>query len=142
LAPQPRLAGIEHLNRLEQVLARAEWSGPDMVEGVLSGHDGHLVSATAANVFGVLDGTLVTPALDQCGVAGVLRAELLDAFPRISVQPVAKEESMRMDEMFLCSSVRGVMPVRELDGRPLRIGASTRAARARWHGLGFAGSDA
>ncbi|TAN08272.1 MAG: aminodeoxychorismate lyase [Rhodanobacteraceae bacterium] len=140
LARQPRLAGIKHLNRLEQVLARMEWSDPDRVEGLLFDTDENLVCATAANVFGVLDGVPVTPALDQCGVAGVLRAELLEAFPDTRVGVVTKEASMRMDEMFLCSSVRGVLPVREVDGRPLRIGAATRAAQSHWRALGFDGA--
>lgn len=142
LALQPRLAGMKHLNRLEQVLARAEWSDPDVVEGLLFDHVGHLISATAANVFGVQDGVVVTPALDQCGVAGVLRAELLDAFPLTVVRPITRDEAMRMDEIFVCSSVRGVLPVREWDGRTLRIGAATRAAQAHWRALGFAGAAA
>lgn len=142
LAPQPRLAGLKHLNRLEQVLARAEWADADVVEGLLFDRDGHLISATAANVFGVRDGILVTPALDECGVAGVLRAELLDAFQQARVRPVTQEEAMQMDEMFVCSSVRGVLPVRELDGRALRVGDATRSAQAHWQALGFAGGEA
>lgn len=157
LASQPRLAGIKHLNRLEQVLARAEWMGPDaiegdaietdaieadVVEGLLFDRADHLVSATAANVFGVLAGQLVTPALDDCGVAGVLRAALLDVFPQCEVQTIAMESLMQFDEMFLTSSVRGVLPVRDVDGRALRIGALTRAAQARWRALGFPGGDA
>jgi len=142
LAMQPRLAGLKHLNRLEQVLARAEWSDPDVVEGLMFDRDDRLISATAANVFGVLSGVLVSPALDACGVAGVLRAELLDAFPDVVVRAVTQEESMRMEEMFVCSSVRGVLPVRELDGRALAVGDATRAAQAHWRSLGFAGGDA
>ena len=130
---------MKHLNRLEQVLARAEWSNPDVVEGLVFDQDEHLISATAANVFVALDGVLVTPAVDRCGVAGVLRAELLAALPRSVVQRVSKEALMRTDEMFLSSSVRGVLPVREVDGRRLRIGALTRAAQACWTARGFPG---
>lgn len=142
LAPQPLLAGIKHLNRLEQVLARAEWSDTDIVEGLLFDRDEHLISATAANVFGILDGVPTTPMLDRCGVAGVLRAQLLEAFPGTVVKPITQEATMRMDEMFVCSSVRGVLPVRELDGRALLIGEATRAAQAHWRALGFAGDAA
>lgn len=147
VASQPRLAGIKHLNRLEQVLARAEWAGPDaiepdVVEGLLCDQDDHLVSATAANVFGVLDGTLLTPALDGSGVAGVLRAALLEAFPQCGVAVIPKEALMRFDEMFLCSSVRGVLPVRKIDGRTLRVGPWSRAAQLHWRTLGFPGGDA
>lgn len=142
LAIQPHLAGLKHLNRLEQVLARAEWSDPDVVEGLLFDGDGHLISATAANVFGVLEGTLITPALDACGVAGVMRAELLGVFPQTVIRSITQEGTMLMGEMFVCSSVRGVLPVRELDGRALRVGGAPRAAQARWQALGFAGGEA
>lgn len=142
LAPQPHLAGIKHLNRLDQVLARAEWSDVDVVEGLMFDPDDHLISATAANVFGVQDGVLVTPALDRCGVAGVLRAELLQAFPQAVVKAVERDEAMRMDEIFVCSSVRGVLPVREWDGRTFHIGDATRTAQAHWRALGFAGDAA
>lgn len=142
LSPQPRLAGIKHLNRLEQVLARAEWTDADVVEGLLFDADERLISATAANVFGVLDRSLVTPALDRCGVAGVLREELLHGLPQVVVRTVTRDDMMRMDEIFVCSSVRGVLPLREVDGRALRIGGMTRAAQACWRALGFAGGVA
>lgn len=142
LASQPRLAGIKHLNRLEQVLARAEWVDQDVVEGLLFDQGDHLVSATAANVFGVLDGALLTPALDACGVAGVSRAALLEAFPQCGVQAISRETLMRFDELFLCSSVRGVLPVRQLDGRKLQVGRWSRAAQSQWRTLGFPGGDA
>jgi len=71
LAPQPLLAGLKHLNRLEQVLARAEWDDPTIAEGLLCDADGLVISATAANLFAVFGGVLATPAVDRCGVAGV-----------------------------------------------------------------------
>ncbi len=142
LAAQPRLAGIKHLNRLEQVLARAEWSDAAVVEGLLFDPAGNLVSATAANVFVGIEGGLLTPSVDQCGVAGVLRGALLDDLPEIRVRPMTKEGLMRADEMFLTSSVRGVLPVRTLDERAFRIGRYARAAQAHWRALGFPGGEA
>jgi 4-amino-4-deoxychorismate lyase len=137
LAQQPRLAGIKHLNRLEQVLARGEWNDPDVVEGLLFDDANNLISATAANVFVVVEGTLTTPPIETCGVAGVLRAELLSRWPDATVRTIAKNELMAVEEMFLTSSVRGVMPVRGLDGRMLRMGERTRAGQACWRALGF-----
>lgn len=137
LAAQPALAGIKHLNRLEQVLARAEWSDPAIVEGLLFDSAGHLVSATAANVFVVVDGRVRTPPVDACGVAGVLRGALLDGIAGITVAPVTKDDLRRADEVFLSSSVRGVLPVRDVDGRAHAIGPRTREAQARWRALGL-----
>lgn len=142
LAAQPRLAGIKHLNRLEQVLARAEWSDPDVVEGLLFAQRGALVSATAANVFVGLGGALLTPPVDACGVAGVLRGALLDALPGTQVKTISKEDLMQADELFLTSSVRGVLPVRALGERVLRVGRHARAAQAHWRALGFPGDEA
>ncbi|HVX04148.1 MAG TPA: aminodeoxychorismate lyase [Rhodanobacteraceae bacterium] len=142
LAVQPRLAGIKHLNRLEQVLARGEWSDADVVEGLLFDRAGRLVSATAANVFVAIDGVLRTPPVDACGVAGVLRGALLESLPDVREQTMTKEDLMRADEMFLTSSVRGVLPVCMLDERGLRIGRHARAAQAQWHALGLPGGEA
>lgn len=142
LAAQPRLAGIKHLNRLEQVLARGEWSDADVVEGLMFDQRDNLVSATSANVFAAVDGELRTPPVDACGVAGVLRGALLEALPDVRVQTTTKEDLMRADELFLTSSVRGVLPVRALDESALRVGRHARAAQAHWRTLGFPGGEA
>lgn len=142
LAVQPRLAGVKHLNRLEQVLARAEWTDPGIVEGLLFDRDGQLVSATAANVFGVLEGVPVTPTIDTCGVAGVMRAELLEVFPQCSVGRVPQEQMARLEEMFVTSAVRGIVPVCEIDGHDVPVGPFARAAQGHWRAIGFGGSGA
>ena len=137
LAPQPLLAGLKHLNRLEQVLARAEWDDPAIAEGLLCDVDGFVISATAANLFALFGDTLATPALDRCGVAGVARAEVLAAWPHAQVRRIVLAELRQADELFLSSSVRGILPVRELDGHALAVGPVTRALQAHWRELGF-----
>lgn len=137
LAPQPRLAGIKHLNRLEQVLARAEWNDPEIVEALLFDMEDRLICATAANVFVALGGELITPALDRCGVEGVARVEVLDMVPQVQVRAVSREELMQADEIFLTSSVRGILPVRELPRRTLVPGPHARAMQAHWRELGL-----
>jgi 4-amino-4-deoxychorismate lyase len=137
LARQPLLAGIKHLNRLEQVLARAEWDDAAIGEGLVGDVDGYVIGATAANVFVVLDGRLTTPAVDRCGVAGVARAELLARHADVVVREMVWEELMRADEMFLSSSVRGIVPVSALPDRALAVGPQTRALQAEWRALGL-----
>ncbi len=112
LAEQPLLAGMKHLNRLEQVLARAEWNDPAIAEGVLCDSHGRVISATMANLFAVVDGELLTPALDRCGVAGVARAEVLAQCPQTRVGELALDALRGASEVFLSSSVRGIVPVR------------------------------
>lgn len=137
LAEQPRLAGIKHLNRLEQVLARAEWSDPAIAEGLLRDAHGRVISATAANLFVVIDGVPVTPAVDRCGVAGVLRAELLASQPGTVVRDVPLAACLAADELFLCSSVRGILPVQAVGDTVFAPGPVARAMQAHWRGLGF-----
>jgi 4-amino-4-deoxychorismate lyase len=80
LGIQPALAGLKHLNRLEQVTARSEWSDRSIHEGILLDHEDHVVSAISSNIFLVYSGRLLTPRLDRCGVRGVMRGAILNAF--------------------------------------------------------------
>jgi 4-amino-4-deoxychorismate lyase len=137
LAEQPLLAGMKHLNRLEQVLARAEWDDPAIAEGVLCDSLGRVISATMANLFAVVDGVLLTPALDRCGVAGVGRAEVLAVYPQAQVGELFLDTLLGASEVFLSSSVRGILPVHSLGERMYVPGALTRQLQLHWHNLGF-----
>lgn len=130
LAIQPALAGIKHLNRLEQVLARAEWQGADTDEGLLRSMDGSVVCATAANLFIVSDGRIITPPLGDNGVAGVMRGQLMDMAP-VEQQVLNVDDVMQADELFLTNAVRGIMPVGQLDGRRWTLGTMTHALMMR-----------
>lgn len=137
LAEQPMLAGLKHLNRLEQVLARAEWSDPAIAEGLLCDGHGRVISAVSANVFAVIDGVPVTPSLERCGVAGVARAEVLAALPRSGVRDMPLDECLRASELFLTSSVRGILPVQAMGDNVYGPGPVARAMQAHWADLGF-----
>jgi 4-amino-4-deoxychorismate lyase len=137
LAEQPLLAGMKHLNRLEQVLARAEWSDPEIAEGVLCDSHGRVISATMANLFAVVGGVLVTPALDRCGVAGIARAEVLATYPQTQIGELTLDALLGASEVFLSSSVRGILPVRSLGRRDYEVGEMTRQLQQHWRNLGF-----
>ena len=118
LASQPVLAGIKHLNRLEQVLASRHWpAGADEI--LVNDDQGRPVSGTRSNLFWVQDGTLCTPALDCCGVAGLMRDRLLGIARRlrlpIRIAPASWDEIYRAQEIFVCSSLIGIWPVRSLE---------------------------
>ncbi len=124
LARQPALAGLKHLNRLEQVLARAEWRDPAIADGLMFDTDGLLVDGVSSNVFIVSGGHLLTPRLDQCGVAGVLRRLVIERVAPaagFTVQEAELPAAMldQADELFLTSSLRGILPVAAIDGRAL-----------------------
>jgi 4-amino-4-deoxychorismate lyase len=137
LSEQPLLAGIKHLNRLEQILARAEWHDEAIAEGLLCDAQQRVISATASNVFAVIDGCLVTPALDRCGVAGVARAEVLAQMSKTAVRDLTMAELMQADEVFLTNSVRGIVPVTAWDERRWPVGGIARRLMQRWRQLGL-----
>jgi 4-amino-4-deoxychorismate lyase len=138
LADQPLLAGMKHLNRLEQVLARAEWNEPSIGEGLLCDQQGHVICATAANLFAVIDDVPVTPSVERCGVAGVARAVVLDALPACQIRDLPLAECLRASELFLSSSVRGILPVQTVGDTVYAPGPVTRAMQQHWRHLGFA----
>ena len=138
LADQPLLAGIKHLNRLEQVLARAEWNDPAIGVGLVCDSHGNVISATAANLFAVIDGVPVTPSVARCGVAGVARAAMLEAFPDCQGRDLPLDQAMRGSELFLTSSVRGILPVQAVGDTVYAPGPVARAMQQHWRELGFA----
>jgi 4-amino-4-deoxychorismate lyase len=134
LAIQPVLAGIKSLNRLEQVLARAEWNDTDHFEGLLLDLDGRLICGTMSNVFLVHNSTVVTPAITRCGVSGVMRGQVLqllrEAGVSCDVRDVAAGELEGASECFLTNSQFGVIPVQRCDQIEWAIGAVTRQAQS------------
>lgn len=134
LAEQPLLAGLKHLNRLEQVLARAEWQSAEFAEGLMCDVSGRVVEGVYSNVFIVRGQTLLTPALIRCGVAGVMRAELLAQAPGLGVRVIECDlsyaELLAADEVFVCNSLYGVWPVRALAEQRWSVGPLTRKLQA------------
>lgn len=130
LSEQPRLAGAKTLNRLENVLARAEWDDASIAEGLLCDAAGHVVEGTMSNVFMVRSGVVTTPSLARCGVAGAQRARVLELLGargiRAEVRDVAFSELAHADEMFLTNSLIGAWPVTALEHVRYKVGAITR----------------
>lgn len=116
LACNPALAGIKHLNRLEQVLARAEWDDPAIAEGLMLDTDGHVIEGTMSNLWLVQEGCLLTPSLERCGVAGVMRAHLLAQARELglacSEAVLELSDLEQAEEVFLSNSLIGIWPVR------------------------------
>jgi len=121
LSQQPRLAGIKHLNRLENVLAAAENHDAKFAEGLLLDAQAKVIEGIRSNVFMVRDGILMTPDLSQCGVAGVQRDRVLayaaqHAIP-LQIRMISLAELLAADEVFLVNSVLGLWSVRECENR-------------------------
>jgi len=133
----PVLAGIKHLNRLDQVMARSEWV-EEYDDGIMVSADYRVIETTRANLFVKLASGWVTPRLDQAGVRGVMRQLLLDQlFSRAGLKvrqgEVSPEQLDSAEELFSCSSVRGIVPIVAIrkGAADLAIGQDTRALQSR-----------
>lgn len=130
LSEQPLLAGLKHLNRLEQVMARAEWRDAEHAEGLMLDTSGRVIEGVFSNLFLVREGELVTADLSRCGVAGVMRAELLYQAESqgivTHITDIRLEQLHLADEVFVCNSVYGVWPVRACGSARWSTGPLTR----------------
>jgi 4-amino-4-deoxychorismate lyase len=130
LSNQPLLAGLKHLNRLEQVIARSEWQDTDHAEGLMLDRVGRVIEGVFSNLFLVRAGVLITADLKRCGVAGVMRAELLFQAESLGIPTqitdISLDQLQWADEVFVCNSVYGVWPVRAYAALSWSVGPLTR----------------
>ena len=127
----PRLAGIKHLCRLENVLAANEYCSDEIAEGLLLDTQGRLIEGTMSNVFLVSNRHLYTPALHRCGVEGVIRHKILADWAarlniRVEVCDLRLDDLLNADELFLCNSLIGIWPIKAVGCHRKNIGDITR----------------
>lgn len=130
LGINPALAGIKHLNRLEQVIARSEWNDPDVAEGLMLDSNGHVIEGTISNVFIVKDNQLMTPDLTGSGVDGVMRGLILDIANSLLIPTRITNFDIdilkKADEIFLCNTLIRIWPVRRFDDNNYPYGVITQ----------------
>ncbi|MGH8180559.1 MAG: aminodeoxychorismate lyase [Steroidobacteraceae bacterium] len=132
LGENPALAGLKHCNRLEQILARAEPEAAAAAETLMLSRSGNLVSGTMTNVF-LVDGSptrVRTPAIDSCGVAGVMRRVVLREAARAGITAtvcaLSPADLEAATEVFLTNARVGIWPVGRIGARTLTPGPVTR----------------
>jgi len=130
LAMNPSLAGIKHMNRLEQILARAEWQDQAIQEGLMLDTQDNVVEGTMSNLFIVKAGSLYTPHLLQCGVAGIVRELIIEFAQRLKLplveQSIEQAAVLQADEVFVSNSVIGIWPIKRLETQDFSVGVITR----------------
>lgn len=131
LSSQPRLAGIKHLARLEQVLASADWPS-GVSEAIQSDARGRPVCGTRSNLFWVARGALYTPELSECGVAGMMREKVLGLAQALGIRwrigTFSWRDFANSEEAFVTNSLIGIWPLRRCERSRWRApGAVTRA---------------
>lgn len=126
LGTQPKLAGIKHLNRLENVLARMEWREESLFDGLLLDQQGNVIECTMSNIFARFGDLLVTPNLSQCGVAGITRQRILwlenalgltEQVNSMQVKALTLAQLLQADEVVICNSLYGVFQVNTINNK-------------------------
>lgn len=120
----PSLAGLKHLNRLEQILARAEWKDDAIAEGILLDTQGNLIEAVFSNIFLIKNGELFTPDLSEAGVAGVMRRFIIETLApqaglKVHIKSLSLTDLINADAVFLCNSLYGIWPVQKTLGEQM-----------------------
>lgn len=121
----PQLAGLKTLNRLEQVVLRQALAATPWPEALVGDLSGNLIEGVYSNCFMQLDGVWHTPLLDQAGIEGVMRAEILSRMQAAGitphVSPLPKAALERIDALFFCNALSGMVPVGQLHDRLLNV---------------------
>jgi branched-chain amino acid aminotransferase len=134
-------AGTKASNYLANLLAAHEARQKGGYEAILLGADGAVLEGTTSNVF-VVDGERVrTPRLESGILAGITRATVLHVAEEagLSVEETVlfPRDLYDADEVFITSSIREVVPVVRVDGRPIAggaVGPMTRRLHAAFRG--------
>lgn len=113
------LAGLKHLNRLDQVMARNEWEDEHIHEGIMLNLHGNVISGVMSNVFIESNGGLITPKLDQCGIAGVMAKEICAIAKQNNIAVEHKNIPLKTfintGSPFLSNSLNGIWPINTLE---------------------------
>ena len=109
-----QLAGLKHLNRLDSVMARAEWDN-NFYEGIICDSHKNLIEGTMTNIFFIKNNNLYTPKINKSGIGGIMRQVILEKskffFEKVVEVKVKKESVISYDGMFLTNSIIKVLPV-------------------------------
>jgi len=118
------------MNRLEQILARAEWNDPAIQEGIMMDVNDHIIEGTMTNLFYVKNGSVYTASLSQSGIAGIMRSIIIEILSSNHIKtvekPFKKHEFLSADEIFVSNSIIGLWPINQIENKHFSIGPITR----------------
>ncbi|MBD0671267.1 branched-chain amino acid transaminase [Streptomyces sp. CBMA156] len=120
---------------LNSVLARREANDAGYDEALLLGPDGTVSECTGENVFAVRDGVLRTPPSSAGALEGITQDTVLtlarDLEVEARVESLLRSDLYAADELFVCGTAAGVIPVRALDDRALPTSPGPVTSRLR-----------
>lgn len=121
LGINPIFLGLKHLNRLEQVLLREELDNTHTDDLLVFNIFDHVIETTCANVFWFKNNELFTPKIEDSGISGIIRAEIIRKYPNIKIVEAKREDINNADSIFITNSIMDIIPVINYEGRELNI---------------------
>ena len=133
-AVDPAVKSGNYLNNI-MALHEARRYGAD--EALMCNADGHVAEGSTCNVFAIRDGLVRTPDLAVGLLPGITRQRVMDLARGDGIEvaegSLTPDDVHSADEVFVTSSIRGVVPVATIDGEATRtpaIGPTTRRIMA------------
>jgi aminodeoxychorismate lyase len=132
----PKLAGIKHCNRLEQILARANMLAD---EAIMLDENQSVISVTQGNIYYIFGNKLITPKLERCGVIGSRRSIILELSRLINLEvkedDISIDQLLKANEVFVSNSLIGIQPVTSIGGYYLNKNPLTEKIRAAYSSI-------
>lgn len=131
-----QLAGLKHLNRLDSVMARAEWDD-NFYEGIICDSHKNLIEGTMTNIFFIKDNVLFTPKICSSGIKGIMREIVIDKmislFEGIRIKKLSKSQLLKADSIFLTNSIVGLVPVKQVNKLKFNIDDNLQKFREKFN---------
>jgi len=131
------LTGLKCASYAENVVALGHAGRLGFEETLFFNTSGHLCEAATANVFLVSNGKLITPSLASGCLPGITREVVIGMAARAGIlceeRDVTMDDLQSADELFLTSSIRGVMCISRVDGLTFPPGPVTQSLREAWN---------
>ncbi len=122
--------GIKHLNRLEQINARAELSKSKYNEIICSDIQGNIIECSSANIFFCTNNIIYTPLINNFGIKGIIRDWVISCAEENHIQinecELTREIVLQSDEVFITNSIIGVRSVAKIEQIIYQSGETTR----------------
>ncbi|MBH71848.1 MAG: aminodeoxychorismate lyase [Pelagibacteraceae bacterium] len=130
ISSQPYLSEIKHLNRLEQIIARSEWKTKNISESLMLDFNENIIEGTMSNIFGVKKNVFYTPIVKFSGVEGIMRKLILKLLKekkkKYKIKKIKLNELLNFEEVFICNSIFGIWPVRQILKKKFHFGKKTK----------------
>ena len=130
LSINKNIAGFKHLNRLDSVVARSEWTNQNIFEGIITDIDGSVIEGTMTNIFCIKKSKLYTPNISEVGIKGIMRDVILEKFCGYFKQTIEKKITVKFllesDSVFITNSIIKIVPVKKLEKKKYKIHSAIR----------------